>query len=195
MAKRVETRRQMLSAGHPLANPQPGDPGTENMTILGGKRVQYVRAGDLRGMAGNPVEDDKVNALKTEVYNEPVILEYSPESGYGYIGEGNHRLAARGDDELVPLYIYARSHIAEIHLKNTWKRPRQFTRPYELCDENGYCPSQLLPSHLGFQTYPAPVEVDPQSPYRLYNNETKAFEDKVTEESGGGNSTNPPPLL
>lgn len=158
---RIESRFEMLAANFDWHDRLDGERAKYPVT-LGGKPVEFVKAGDLRGMEGNLVEMDKVQALRSEQYQNPIILDYSCTSGQGYISEGNHRLAARENDDLVPLYIHV------VNRRIDFGRP--FTQPGELIDEYDYCPSYLYPTELGFTTYPAPYDPT-DSPSRYWDGE------------------------
>lgn len=160
--KRLATRLEMLAGNFNWHDRLDDATRAKNPVTLGGKPVEFVKAGDLRGMEGNLVEMDKVNALRSEEYQNPIVLDYSCTSGQGYISEGNHRLAARENDDLVPLYVHVVNRKIDFG--------RQFTKPMEMIDEFDYCPSYLYPTELGFNTYSAPY--DPTGkPYRVWTGE------------------------
>jgi hypothetical protein len=115
--------------------------------------VEYVRASDLRGMAGNPVDDAKVQALRGQEYENPIILDYDPDTGLGYISEGNHRLAAAADDQWVPLQVM-RGHISDQKALERVARygqsTRLITKPKAIVDETDYAPLYIYPHEIGF---------------------------------------------
>jgi hypothetical protein len=118
--------------------------------------VEYVRAGDLRGMEGNAVGDAKVRALRGQEYENPIILDYDPDTGYGYVSEGNHRLAAATDDQFVPVQVI-RSKLVDIENLSPERRAdmanvpmRKLTDRGVLVDQSNYVPTYIYPHEIGF---------------------------------------------
>lgn len=61
--------------------------------------VGYVRTSTLRSMPGNTTSEYGVEMYRQrlrqgEGYKDPVIVHYDGQSGYAFVGEGNHRVAA-----------------------------------------------------------------------------------------------------
>lgn len=111
----------------------------------GWNNVEYVLASELRGMEGNAVDARKVDELRGQEYNNPLIVDYDPKTGRAYISEGNHRLAAATDDQYVPVRVI----VAPIR-DRPGRRTKAVTYPEQLIDRNGYIPSNVLPHELGF---------------------------------------------
>lgn len=145
--KRVETRRQMLSW---LWNEIPNEQRAKYpVEFPGYPSVEYVRAGDLRGMEGNEIHDwNKVEELRGQQYENAIIVDYNDLTGQAHVSEGNHRLMAAEDDQLVPVQV--------MRGRRKGLRSRQMIDPELLTDEHNYLPSYLYPSQIGLNTYPKP---------------------------------------
>jgi hypothetical protein len=116
--------------------------------------VEYVHAGDLRGMAGNAVDEAKVSALRGQKYDNPIVLDYDPDTGYAYISEGNHRLAAVADDQWVPVQVMRGKVTPDVRIN-----AKKITEPGVLVDSDRYVPSYLYPHEVGFSVREAPARV------------------------------------
>jgi hypothetical protein len=131
--------------------------------------VEYVRARDLRNIEGNVVEAEKVAALRGQEYENPIILDYDPATGYAYVSEGNHRLAAAADDQWVPIQVMTGKVTPNIR-----PNAKRITEPGVLIDSDRYVPSYLYPHEVGLSVREAPVRVGkPSMPGELVG---QAFE-------------------
>ena len=107
--------------------------------------VEYVLASELRGMEGNAVDAKKVESLRGQDYENPIIVDYDPRTGLAYISEGNHRVAAATDDQFVPVRVI----VGKVDPRRA-DRTRKITDENVMFDETGYVPSNLYPHELGF---------------------------------------------
>ena len=135
-----------------LANRGPVESAASDVT---GATVEMVRAKELRGMEGNAVGDAKVQSLRGERYENPIIVNYDPDTGYGYVSEGNHRLAAATDDQFVPVQVITSKLIdienfSPARLAGMGNVPmRKLTDRGVLVDKSNYVPSNLYPHEIG----------------------------------------------
>jgi hypothetical protein len=109
-----------------------------------GATVEMVRAKELRGMEGNAVDDAKVQSLRGEGYENPIIVDYDPRTGFAYVSEGNHRLAAAADDQFIPVQVLVGKVDPAIR-----GNARRITDPNVLFDKSNYVPSNLYPHEIG----------------------------------------------
>lgn len=84
------------------------------------------------------------NHIQQHGMGDPIILEYSPDSGHGYIGEGNHRLAIAEDLGFthVPVKVMSRGDM-------TGHPTQPVTAPGEFINNHNYFPSSCPPSYIG----------------------------------------------
>ena len=106
--------------------------------------VEYVRARDLRNMEGNATDAEKVSSLRGQEYDNPIILDYDPDTGFAYISEGNNRLAAAVDDQWVPVQVMR----GRVSLENQ-PTAQRITDPGVLVDSNNNVPQYLYPHEVG----------------------------------------------
>ena len=109
-----------------------------------GATVEMVRASELRGMEGNPTRAEKVADLRGQEYENPIIVDYDPRTGFAYVSEGNHRLAAATDDQFIPVQVMTGKVDPKIR-----RNAKRITDPNVLFDDDNYVPSNLYPHEIG----------------------------------------------
>jgi hypothetical protein len=109
-----------------------------------GATVEMVRASELRGMEGNPTRAEKVADLRGQEYENPIIVDYDPRTGFAYVSEGNHRLAAATDDQFIPVQVMTGRVDPKIR-----RNAKRITDPNVLFDKSNYVPSNLYPHEIG----------------------------------------------
>lgn len=91
--------------------------GDESRSVVGFMPTSLVRRYREHGGDWNPDSRAKVDAIKEDLRSgrgitSPLTIDYDHKEGWGYLGEGNHRLQAAHEAGLqtVPVRIYGRSH-------------------------------------------------------------------------------------
>ncbi|CAB4187675.1 hypothetical protein UFOVP1158_42 [uncultured Caudovirales phage] len=147
-----------------IANRGPVESATSNVV---GATVEMVRASELRGMEGNATTASKVAELRGQTYENPIIIDYDPRTGFAYISEGNNRLAAAADDQFIPVQVLAGKVDPAVRTG-----ARQITEPNVLFDRSNYVPSNLYPHEIGIPVRGvnskgtvADLPVEVQAPY------------------------------
>lgn len=119
----------------------------------GSPHVEMVPTYDVNKYATQEI--DRAHAKKvaehvlTQGTMKPLILQYHPKSGEGYLGEGNHRLyVAR---KLGMTHVPVRVSRNNYGLSGTG---RPVPQDHPAVDAGTHVPSEMKPSELGFETLP-----------------------------------------
>jgi hypothetical protein len=106
------------------------------------------------------------NHIQQHGFEDPLTLEYNPDSGNAYLGEGNHRLGIAEELGMthVPVHVYRNSKDWQGH---PWVKA---TEPGQYVDERGYFPQSTKPSAIGIPTSGEPYSPsDTDDPSSWYN--------------------------
>lgn len=100
-----------------------------------------------RDLEESDYDRDLTRHLDKHGIKDPLRLQYHPETGTAYLGEGNHRLhwAFLNGVEHVPVVV------------NRWASTRPTSRPVPtplIPNEHGYVPGMIKPSQIGLPTVP-----------------------------------------
>lgn len=109
--------------------------------------MQWLPLEEFEGLEGNETypNSDLVDHIRSNGVNNPLRIEYNPDTDTAFLGEGNHRLDAARELGLTELPAIAYRGQGESQIPNKGRR-MNYVPP------NGRYPEVYKPSDLGFRT-------------------------------------------
>lgn len=122
--------------------------------------VGYVRTTALLGMPGNSTRQEGVNGYRQKIrsgegFEDPIMVEFDPQSKRAVVGEGNHRLQALVQEgiDYTPVRV-VRSRINDDHVRHVQGKGGRVgsapdaTSPWTGGMREPYWPPSIHPRHV-----------------------------------------------